>query len=291
MAGGTSGHSTCRIALCPWVAIRAAPAAVPVADLVSEAPPGYDVRVISFSRYRLLVCAGALALGISTVATGSAAAASPYSVLQINICNSGHTDCYTGEATARAGDLINARSPSVVTVNEMCASDGEPIRERTGYAGVFTQSGTQTCTNGSAYGNALLFPAGTSVGMPSYQLPYDAQSDHIEHRTLTCVPAAGITACVTHLSGLSVKSDQAAEMMRIVGDYASDGPTVLGGDWNMTHGGDPDAQDYVPTGMFRKGDGDVQHVMASSAHFGFTSTRIMDLDWTDHPGLQVYLTR
>lgn len=123
----------------------------------------------------------------------------PYSVLQINICNSGHTDCYTGEATARAGDLINARSPSVVTVNEMCASDGEPIRERTGYAGVFTQSGTQTCTNGSAYGNALLFPAGTSVGMP-YRFTYNAQSDHTEHRTLTCVPAAGITACVTHLS-------------------------------------------------------------------------------------------
>jgi len=48
--------------------------------------------------------------------------------------------------------------------------------------------------------------------------------------------------------------------MRIVGGYAGDGPTVLGGDWNMTHGGDPDAQDYVPTGMFRKGDGDVQHV-------------------------------
>jgi len=196
------------------VAIRAVPAAVPVADPDSGAPPGYNVRVIhirvtSFSRYRLLVCAGALALGISTVATGSAAAASPYSVLQINICNSGHADCYTGEATARAGDLINARSPSVVTVNEMCASDGEPIRERTGYAGVFTQSGSQTCTNGSAYGNALLFPAGTSVGMP-YRLTYDAQSDHIELRTLTCAPAAGITACVTHLSDLSVKSDQEA---------------------------------------------------------------------------------
>ena len=283
------------------MAIRAAPAAVPVADLVSEAPPGYDVRVISFSRYRLLVCAGALALGISTVATGSAAAASPYSVLQINICNSGHTKCYTGDATARAGDLIKARSPSVVTVNEMCASDGEPIRERTGYAGVFTQSGSQTCTDGSAYGNALLFPAGTSVGMP-FQFTYDANPAYakgddppeVERRTLTCAPAAGITACVTHLSDdPSFKSDQAAEMEGVVGKYASAGPTLLGGDWNMTHGGDPDdAQDYVPTGMFRKGDGDVQHVMASSAHFGFTSTRVMVLDdWTNHPGLQVYLTR
>jgi hypothetical protein len=239
---------------------------------------------------RGLVCAGALALGISTVAAGSAAAAPSYSVLQINICNSGYADCYTGEATARAGDLINARSPSVVTVNEMCASDQEPIRERTGYAGVFTQSGSQTCTNGSEYGNALLFPAGTSVGTP-YRLTYNAQSDHTELRTLTCAPAAGVTACVTHLSNLSVRSDQAEMMKSVVGDYARYGPTVLGGDWNLTYGGDPDAQDYVPAEMFRKGDGDVQHVMASSAHFGFTGTQVMPLDWTDHPGLQVDLTR
>ncbi len=238
-----------------------------------------------------MVCAGALVLGISTVAPGSAAAAPSYSVLQINICNSGHADCYTGEATARAGDLVNARSPSVVTVNEMCASDRQPIRQRTGYVGVFTQSGSQTCTNGSAYGNALLFPAGTSVGTP-YRLTYNTQNSHTEHRTLTCVPGGGVTACVTHLTfSASHAEDQAETMKGVVGDYARQGPTVLGGDWNMTYGGDPDAQDYVPAGMSRKGDGNVQHVMASSAHFGFTRTRVMQLDWTDHPGLQVYLTR
>lgn len=50
-------------------------------------------------------------------------------------------------------------------------------------------------------------------------------------------------------------------------------PRICGGDWNMKYNGDPNAQDYVPAGMFRKGDGSVQHVMASSAHFGFTDTR------------------
>lgn len=240
---------------------------------------------------RGLIFAGALIVGASALTPGSATAATPYSVLQINICNSGRNlDCYTGKATSRAGDLIDVRQPSVVTINEMCQSDFEPIRQRTGYHGVFTQSGSQTCTNGSAYGNALLFPPGTAVGTP-HRLTYNTQSDHTELRTLTCVPAAGVTACVTHLSTSGVKSEQAAKMKDIVGDYARQGPTVLGGDWNIKYGGNPNAQDYVPAGMFRKGDGDVQHIMASSAHFGFTKTQIMDLDWTDHPALQVYLTR
>lgn len=63
---------------------------------------------------------------------------------------------------------------------------------------------------------------------------------------------------------------------------------MLGGDWNIEY---PTAQDYVPAGMFRKGDGGVQHVMATSAHFGFDRTRVMELDWTDHPAFQVYLNR
>lgn len=251
--------------------------------------------MVILSRHRSIlrgfVCAGALTLGASALAPGAAVAATPYSVLQINICNSGHAaDCYTGQATTRAGDLINARKPSVVTMNEMCESDLGPIRQRTGYHSVFTQSGSQTCTNGSAFGNALLFPVATSPGTP-YRLTYNSQNDHTELRTLTCVPASGVTACVTHLSTGSAKDDQAAKMKDIVGGYSRQGPTVLGGDWNMTYSGNPNAQDYVPAEMFRKGDGSVQHIMASSAHFGFTSTRVMKLDWTDHPGLQVYLTR
>jgi hypothetical protein len=233
-----------------------------------------------------------LALGAGALLPGSAAAATSYSVLQINICNSGKADCYTGRATAQAGDLVKARKPSVVTVNEMCASDLGPIRDKTGYSDMntFTQSGSQTCKNGSAYGNALLFPSGTSVGEPQ-RLTYNSQDSQTELRTLICAPANGVTVCVTHLSNHSAKSDQATQMKDVVGGYARQGPTVLGGDWNMAYGGNPNAQNYVPAGMFRKGDGSVQHIMASSAHFGFTSTRVMKLDWTDHPGLQVYLTR
>lgn len=84
------------------------------------------------------------------------------------------------------------------------------------------------CTNGrGAYGNALLFSAGTSVGTPD-RITYNAQNDHTEHRTLICVPAAGVTTCVTHLTVGSVKFDQAATMKDVVGEHARQGATVLG---------------------------------------------------------------
>ena len=235
--------------------------------------------------------AGASALGLSGLPPGAARAATAYSVLQVNICNSGYDrGCYTGRATEGAAEPIAGRTPSVVTMNEMCESDLEPIRTRTGYAGTFTQSGTQTCTNGAPYGNAILFPAGTSVGTPE-RLTYRAQSSRTELRTLTCVPAAGLTACVTHLAPTSVKAAQATEMRDAVGARAGQGATVLGGDWNMADGGHPNAQDYVPAGMFSKSDGAVQHVLATSAHFTFVGTQVMRQDWTDHPALQVNLTR
>ena len=246
-----------------------------------------------FSRSRLALrwlSVGVLALGLSGLLPGAARAAISYSVLQINICNSGYAGCYTGRATEQTPELINARTPSVVTVNEICESDLGTIQSRTGYAGLFTQSGTQLCKNGSAYGNAILFPAGTSVGTPE-RITYSAQDAQTELRTLTCVPAAGVTVCVTHLATTSVKTDQAAQMKDVVGAHAGQGATVLGGDWNMTYGGNPNAQDFVPSGMFRKGDSNVQHIVSSSAHFTLVSTRVMDLNWTDHDALQVYLTR
>jgi hypothetical protein len=236
------------------------------------------------------LCAGALALGLSTLAPGAAVAATSYSVLQINLCNSGFASCYTGRAVKGASDLIVARRPSMVTANEICAVDLAPIRDRTGYVSVFTQSGSQNCKNGSRYGNAMFFPSGTNVGTP-HQVTYSAQDGTTELRTLTCAPAGGITSCATHLSAGGAKADQGAQMKGIVGAAAGQGPTALGGDWNMAFGGNPNAQDYVPANMFRKGDGEVQHVIASSAHFSFVRTQVMQLDWTDHPGLQVYLTR
>ena len=207
-----------------------------------------------------------------------------YSMLQVNLCNSGTQPCHDAFAVPRAAELITARRPSVVTANEICASDLQPLRIATGYAGVFTQSGEQRCANGRAYGNALLFPRGIARG-PADSVTYEPQDSKIELRTLTCVRAQGVTACVTHLSPRASGPAQAEQMRNALAAHARRGPTTLGGDLNLAY---PEVQRYVPAGMFRKGDGDVQHVIASG-HFGYTGRRIMALDWTDHPALQVYL--
>lgn len=223
-----------------------------------------------------------------THADATTATADGYRVLQLNICNSGRAPCYSGRAITEASRLIRARRPSVVTVNETCRSDLAPIRAATGYRGVFTQSGIRTCANGAAYGNAILVPPGTRTGAIE-RLTYAAQDPDPERRTLTCLRATGVTVCVTHLDNVA-RREQAAEMERLVERNARRGPTVLSGDWNMRFGGDPNAQNYVPAGMFRKGDRGVQHVLASTA-LGFVRTRITALDWTDHPALEVTLQR
>lgn len=116
---------------------------------------------------------------------------------------------------------------------------------------------------------------------------YARQDPDVERRTLTCVPANGVTACVTHLSTETSRFSQATEMASIVRRHAARGATVLGGDWNIPF---PGAQRYVPAGMFRKGDGDVQHIMATD-DFGFVGTRKTSLAWTDHPAFEVRLRR
>ena len=66
-------------------------------------------------------------------------------------------------------------------------------------------------------------------------------------------------------------------------------PTVMGGDLNLKYGWIPDVQSCVPSGYFRKGDGSVQHIMATT-DFTFSSSKKITLSHTDHPGWFVALT-
>jgi hypothetical protein len=50
-------------------------------------------------------------------------AASPFTTLQMNLCNSGIAGCFTGRASAKARQLVLDRAPALVTVNEACESD------------------------------------------------------------------------------------------------------------------------------------------------------------------------
>ena len=223
-----------------------------------------------------------------TAALATGPASGSYRVLQINMCNSGAAPCYTGGAGAGAVELIKNRQPSVVTLNEVCRRDLGRIRRGTGYVGVFAQAGSRLCRNGSPFGNAVVLPAGTRLGRATIT-QYARQDPDIggERRTLICVPAAGVTACVTHLSDGPARFPQAAQMASVVARHAARGPTVLGGDWNIAF---PEAQRHVPDRMFRKGDGAVQHIMATDG-FGFVGSRNERMAWTDHPAFQVDLRR
>lgn len=246
--------------------------------------------------------AGLVLALLAALLSGSDAVAvttSGYTVLQLNVCNSG-ASCTLPDTARQAAALITARRPSLVTINEVCASDLPTITALTGYAGAFAQSGAQTCLDeddgnaGSPYGNALLFPAGTAVAAHR-TVEYTAQSQATERRTLTCATGDGVTACVTHLTcdgvrpaeDLLVRAGQAAEMGEVVRGLARVGPTVLAGDWNLVAGGVPDAHAVVPDGMSRSDDGRVQHVTATDADFLDARVQVLPLPWTDHPALEV----
>jgi hypothetical protein len=64
---------------------------------------------------------------------------------------------------------------------------------------------------------------------------------------------------------------------------ATNSATVVGGDLNLQFNGTPNAQDCVPSsGYFRKGDGSVQHVLATS-DFTFSTSSSTAMTHTDHP--------
>ena len=59
-------------------------------------------------------------------------------------------------------------------------------------------------------------------------------------------------------------------------------PGVVGGDLNLRYGGRPDVQDCVRPGWFRKGDSQVQHIMATD-RFTFDFGQRITMRHTDHP--------
>ena len=115
----------------------------------------------------LLVAAvlAALVSAFAPAATPRAEAAGPFDVLQVNLCNSGVADCYTGgeRPVAATSAIIQERTPDVVTVNEVCAKDITRLARETGYHPEFVAAGDEStgqpyrCTEGRGdYGIATL---------------------------------------------------------------------------------------------------------------------------------------
>jgi len=239
----------------------------------------------------------------------------PWWNLQLNLCNNGHAGCYEGgQSIPEAVGVIGEWYPDVVTVNEVCRSDVDnvlfPAMSNTWSMdwtfAVFMPAwsvnrqtgqpiGPIQCTGGRGdYGNAVMGHvfAEDYAGVNGYGGIYSWQATGTgEWRSWACGAAlANYVACSTHLSsdnGTAAMA-QCNELMgtRVpwvwsqIGGYRS---TVVGGDFNLKYGGSPNIQTCVPSGWYRKGDGDVQHWFVRN-EFAFDFTREIGLDHTDHPG-------
>jgi hypothetical protein len=237
----------------------------------------------------------------------------PFWVLQMNLCNSGLASCYDGgKSVPEAATAISGSAPDVVTLNEICQSD--VVQLSSTLAGIYTgstvvwafkaagdrrTSAPYKCKNGQDYGIGLVVHVpGTYTGHQVFSGLYASQdTSSAEERAWLCIHATGgFYACTTHLASTSgsVALSQCKDLMNniIPSVRSSDGgyaPTVIGGDLNMKYKGSPNAQDCVPAGYFRKGDSDVQHIMATT-DFVFSSSRTINMTHTDHDGWFVALT-
>ncbi len=240
----------------------------------------------------------------------------PFVTLQLNLCNSGFAPCYAkvnkGRAVNEARAAIIANRPDVVTLNEVCRNDvvtGLYPAMQQNFTGDHTfwdfvpagnrAAGGQAykCKNGDEYGIGILgrVLAGTDPATRSIKGLYPQQdTSSNEMRAWLCVATAPYVACTTHLvsTSSSIAMQQCRQLMNVEVPAiraASGGagvPVVVAGDLNMKFGGSPNVQSCVPAGWYRKGDGDVQHFMATnSLSFGYGTA--VDLSFTDHDGWQV----
>lgn len=229
--------------------------------------------------------------------------------LQLNLCNSGFASCYrNGQAIPEAQTVISTWYPDVVSLNEVCLSDVQnrlfPTMSQiwsldwTFYVfmpawNVANNAPYQCSAGRGQYGNAVLghVLAEDWAGMTPYGGIYQWQASNTnEWRSWACGAALGnYVACATHLASNNGDAAmlQCNELLRtrVPGVWTASGyrPTVVGGDFNLKYGGSPNIQNCVPSGWYRKGDGDVQHWFIRS-ELAFDFSRTIGMTYTDHPG-------
>jgi hypothetical protein len=237
--------------------------------------------------------------------------------LQLNLCNSGIAGCFDGgQSVPEAGRVIASWAPDVVTLNEICLPDVRdqlfPTMTQTWASDwVFwafmpawnvSQNAPYECANGRGqYGNAIMGHvraadwAGVNAVGGIYQWQ-DANTN--EWRSWVCAYAIdNYYGCGTHLAAgnATAAARQCNDLLRnLVPTFqSSEGgyhPTVVGGDFNLKYKGSPDIQTCVPSGWYRKGDGDVQHWFITT-DLTFGSTKEINMSHTDHPAWLVTTTK
>ncbi len=231
-------------------------------------------------------------------------------VLQMNLCNSGRADCYSGgRAVSMAVALIHEHRPGMVSLNEVCREDVGVLKEAmsatlpaAAVASAFTPAKdrqTQApvrCQDGQEFGDGVLVVVSPpAVGSHSYNSVYPVQDPNdSEERIWVCVDlATRFSACTTHTSSANttIALNQCRYLLNSVVPQLSRrngvGPIILGADLNLAARGSPSPQSCLPSGYQRTDDHGLQDVVVSPG-IGIRSHSVIDMQGaTDHPGLLV----
>jgi endonuclease/exonuclease/phosphatase (EEP) superfamily protein YafD len=222
-------------------------------------------------------------------------AATPYTLMQMNLCLSGQAGCYAKVAYPAGVEDAVARikeaRPDAVTVNEACRRDVERIARETGYQARFSRViyGGRRLRCSRPGGRGLFGDAVLTVAPITRAEARDFEGQAgPERRRWLCVDTRAADVCTAHLntrSSVEVAGNEAqcAELAEVL---AGRGRTVI-------FGGDVNRRDScAPDGFWTRTDSaadqapGLQHVYGSAA-LGSPSSEVVPLRHSDHDALLV----
>jgi endonuclease/exonuclease/phosphatase family metal-dependent hydrolase len=245
---------------------------------------------------RLLLVA--VLLGASGCGGSSRAAmppASPYTLMQMNLCLSGLAGCYDPAVVDEAVARIRDARPDAVTLNETCRGDIARIARRTGYhvrfARVIYRGERLRCVRPGGrglFGDAVLSRAAIDR---SESGEFETQEGIERRRWLCAGTSVGVDVCTAHLNTRSAAevAGNDAQCRELAALLARRAPVVFGGDVNRR---DPCAPDgfWIRTDSSAHQAAGLQHVYGSGA-FGSPSAEVVPAAHTDHDVLVVRARR
>ena len=285
--------------------------------------PGWAAAVACFVVLAVGGAAGCeTGLAASDTAVASVPASAPASarpdgtvrVLQMNLCNSGRADCYSGgRAISLAAALIQEHRPDMVSLNEICRGDVAVLE--TAMAATVTTGAVSSafgrvddrdtrapvrCRNGEDFGDGVLVVAPPTADVRTYTGANPVQNPRDpEQRVWVCIDVPSrFTACTTHSTSADTTAalDQCRRLLGTVipGLGRADGlgpvilgPVILGADLNVPARGSNGPDACLPPGYQRDDDGGLQDVVVSPG-LSLRSRSVIDMQGTtDHPGLLV----
>jgi endonuclease/exonuclease/phosphatase family metal-dependent hydrolase len=219
---------------------------------------------------------------------------STFSVVQMNLCLSGHAECYTranrAGVLAEAALQIDDQQPAAVTINEACRADAAELAGRTGYtvtfAAVDTEGAPLSCINPrgrGGYGIAVLTKDSVTS---SHDAAFAGQAGLEERRWLCARTSTALTVCTAHLStrttpGEELTNDsECRELRRVLARHQETTITLFAGDLNRQSPCAP-ADMWVVRDTTASQSSGLQHIYGSSALVE-PSASVVRATHTDH---------